>query len=167
MLKRATRLAHSSTASSYAIMRRARPYRGENPAPGRMFMESLTPRPELENSRKSNRRDRTGWLGREDSNLRMSGSKSVWDAEVPQPDATHTKLTVPHIDVGQKHGAGAVGYQLRHAQLHREVEHTQHNADTAHGRLRSVSRSEVGQSLNLPRRPAGTRPSAVRRMGKQ
>jgi hypothetical protein len=35
-------------------------------------MESLTPRPELENTRKSNRRDRTGWLGMEDSNSQMS-----------------------------------------------------------------------------------------------
>ena len=33
-----------------AIMRRARPYRGENPEPARMFMESLTSGPELENS---------------------------------------------------------------------------------------------------------------------
>ena len=31
-------------------MRRARPYRGENPEPARMFMESLTSGPELENS---------------------------------------------------------------------------------------------------------------------
>src|SRR6267378_92758 len=48
-------------ASSYAIMQRASPYCGENPGPGkdvhgeldptaRMFTESLTPRPELENS---------------------------------------------------------------------------------------------------------------------
>jgi len=31
-------------------MRRARPYRGENPEPARMFMESLTSGPELENT---------------------------------------------------------------------------------------------------------------------
>ena len=30
-------------------MRRARPYRGENPEPGKDVTESLTPRPELEN----------------------------------------------------------------------------------------------------------------------
>jgi hypothetical protein len=32
-----------------AIMRRARPYCGENPEPGKDVTESLTPRPELEN----------------------------------------------------------------------------------------------------------------------
>ena len=31
-------------------MRRARPYRGENPEPGKDVTESLTPRPELENN---------------------------------------------------------------------------------------------------------------------
>jgi hypothetical protein len=31
-------------------MRRACPYRGENPDPARIFTESLTPGPELENS---------------------------------------------------------------------------------------------------------------------
>jgi hypothetical protein len=36
--------------SSYAIMRRARSYRGENMSPARMFVESLLPRPGLENS---------------------------------------------------------------------------------------------------------------------
>ena len=30
-------------------MRRARPYRGENPEPGKDVTENLTPRPELEN----------------------------------------------------------------------------------------------------------------------
>jgi hypothetical protein len=51
MLERAKRASHiDPPASSYAIMRRARPYRGENRAPGRMFEESLTQRPELENS---------------------------------------------------------------------------------------------------------------------
>ena len=36
---------------SHAIkaLRRARPYRGENPEPGKDVTESLTPRPELEN----------------------------------------------------------------------------------------------------------------------
>ena len=42
-------LARSDTgdppASSYAIMRRASPYRGENSGPGRMIAESLTPKP--------------------------------------------------------------------------------------------------------------------------
>src|SRR5215469_18525559 len=37
-------------ASSYAIMRRAGPYRGENPVPGKDVRGELTPRPELENS---------------------------------------------------------------------------------------------------------------------
>jgi hypothetical protein len=36
--------------SSYAIMRRARSYRGENSEPGKIFVESLFPRPELENA---------------------------------------------------------------------------------------------------------------------
>ena len=51
MLERAKRASHiDPPASSYAIMRRARPYRGENPEyPARMFVESLTPGPELEN----------------------------------------------------------------------------------------------------------------------
>jgi len=34
-------------------MRRARPYRGENPEPGKDVTESLTPRPELENDQVS------------------------------------------------------------------------------------------------------------------
>ena len=51
MLKRAKRASHiDPPASSNAIMRRARPYRGENPEPGKDVTESLTPRPELENS---------------------------------------------------------------------------------------------------------------------
>jgi hypothetical protein len=50
MLKRANRASHiDPPASSNAIMRRARPYRGENPEPGKDVTESLTPRPELEN----------------------------------------------------------------------------------------------------------------------
>jgi hypothetical protein len=35
-------------------MRRARPYRGENPEPGKDVTESLTPRPELENGQDPN-----------------------------------------------------------------------------------------------------------------
>ena len=51
MLKRAKRASHiDPPASSNAIMRRARPYRGENPEPGKDVTESLTPRPELENN---------------------------------------------------------------------------------------------------------------------
>ena len=50
MLKKAKRVSHiDPPASSNAIMRRARPYRGENPEPGKDVTESLTPRPELEN----------------------------------------------------------------------------------------------------------------------
>ena len=50
MLKRANRASHiDPPASSNAIMRRARPYCGENPEPGKDVTESLTPRPELEN----------------------------------------------------------------------------------------------------------------------
>src|SRR4029077_8440239 len=50
MLKRAKRASHiDPPASSNAIMRRARPYCGENPEPGKDVTESLTPRPELEN----------------------------------------------------------------------------------------------------------------------
>ena len=50
MLKTANRASHiDPPASSNAIMRRARPYRGENPEPGKDVTESLTPRPELEN----------------------------------------------------------------------------------------------------------------------
>ena len=51
MLKRAKRASHiDPPASSYAIMRRAGPYRGENPGPGEDVLESLTTGPELENS---------------------------------------------------------------------------------------------------------------------
>ena len=51
MLARAKRASHieDPPPSSYAIMRRACPYRGENLDPARMFMESLTTGPELEN----------------------------------------------------------------------------------------------------------------------
>ena len=46
MLKRAKRASHiDPPASSYAIMRRARPYRGENPAPGKDVHGELDPRP--------------------------------------------------------------------------------------------------------------------------
>jgi hypothetical protein len=41
-------------ASSYAIMRRARPYRGENSGPGKDFAESLTPRPEIREHNRGN-----------------------------------------------------------------------------------------------------------------
>jgi hypothetical protein len=52
MLKESKRASHiNPPASSNAIMRRARPYRGENPEPGKDVTESLTPRPELENDR--------------------------------------------------------------------------------------------------------------------
>jgi len=37
-------------------MRRARPYREENHGPGKDAQESLTPRPELENSQGHNRK---------------------------------------------------------------------------------------------------------------
>src|ERR1700751_5073113 len=65
-------------ASSNAIMRRARPYRGENPEPGKDVTESLTPRPELENpwrpfSRRINRRM---WVGA------AAGSRDVADRGV-------------------------------------------------------------------------------------
>src|SRR5215470_3222411 len=50
MLDRAKRASHiDPTASSYSIMRRARPYRGENPAPGKDVRGELDPRPEVEN----------------------------------------------------------------------------------------------------------------------
>jgi hypothetical protein len=39
-----------------AIMRRARPYRGENPDPGKDAHGGLTPRPELENSQDPKRK---------------------------------------------------------------------------------------------------------------
>jgi hypothetical protein len=43
VLERAKRASHiDPPTSSYAIMRRARPYRGENHGPARMFKESLT-----------------------------------------------------------------------------------------------------------------------------
>jgi hypothetical protein len=52
MLARAKRAPHlDPPASSYAIMRRACPYRGENPGPGKDVSKgSLTEGPELENS---------------------------------------------------------------------------------------------------------------------
>ena len=57
MLARANRASHiDPPASSYAIMRRACPYRGENPGPGKDVMESLTTGPELENSQGQSRR---------------------------------------------------------------------------------------------------------------
>src|SRR6266446_6356542 len=46
MLKRAKRASHiDPPASSYAIMRRAGPYRGENPGPGEDVEGELEPRP--------------------------------------------------------------------------------------------------------------------------
>jgi hypothetical protein len=46
MLERAKRASHiDPPASSYAIMRRARPYRGENPAPGKDVRGELDPTP--------------------------------------------------------------------------------------------------------------------------
>jgi hypothetical protein len=46
MLERAKRASHiDPLASSYAIMRRARPYRGENPEPGKDVHGELDPRP--------------------------------------------------------------------------------------------------------------------------
>ncbi len=46
MLNRAKRASHiDPPASSYAIMRRARPYRGENPAPGKDVHGELDPTP--------------------------------------------------------------------------------------------------------------------------
>jgi hypothetical protein len=46
MLNRAKRASHiDPPASSYAIMRRARPYRGENPAPGKDVHGELDPMP--------------------------------------------------------------------------------------------------------------------------
>ena len=50
MLERAKRASHiDPPASSYAIMRRARPTAERTLNPARMFTESLTPGPELEN----------------------------------------------------------------------------------------------------------------------
>jgi hypothetical protein len=62
MLKRANRASHiDPPASSNAIMRRARPYCGENPEPGKDVTESLTPqRPELENDQDPQRTSRQG-----------------------------------------------------------------------------------------------------------
>jgi hypothetical protein len=46
MLERAKRASHvDPPASSYAIMRRAGPYRGENPGPGKYVEGELEPRP--------------------------------------------------------------------------------------------------------------------------
>ena len=46
MLERAKRASHiDPPASSYAIMRRARPYRGENPEPGKDVHGESHPRP--------------------------------------------------------------------------------------------------------------------------
>jgi hypothetical protein len=46
MLERAKRASHiDPPASSYAIMRRARPYRGENPEPGKDVRGELDPWP--------------------------------------------------------------------------------------------------------------------------
>jgi hypothetical protein len=46
MLERAKRASHvDPPASSYAIMRRAGPYRGENPGPGKDVEGELEPRP--------------------------------------------------------------------------------------------------------------------------
>ena len=48
--KRGKRASHlDPPASSYAIMRKACPYRGENNGPGKDVQESLTRGPELEN----------------------------------------------------------------------------------------------------------------------
>ena len=56
MLKKAKRASHiDPPASSYAIMRRASPYRGENPGAGEDVEGELNPGPELENSQDQNR----------------------------------------------------------------------------------------------------------------
>jgi len=50
MLERAKRASHIDLPTSPgATMRRATPERGENSGPGKDFLESLTPGPELEN----------------------------------------------------------------------------------------------------------------------
>src|SRR5262249_54189734 len=54
---RFTRASHiDPPAPSYAIMRRARPYRGENNGPGKDIHGELDPRPELENSQGQKRK---------------------------------------------------------------------------------------------------------------
>ena len=51
MLERAKRASHIDLPTSpSATMRRATPERGENSGPGKDFLKSLTPGPELENS---------------------------------------------------------------------------------------------------------------------
>ena len=59
VLERAKRASHiDPLTSSYAIMRRAGPYRGENHGPGKDVQgESLTSRPELENSQGQNQKN--------------------------------------------------------------------------------------------------------------
>src|SRR6266700_29500 len=55
MLERAKRASHiDPLASSYAIMRRARPYRGENPEPGKDVHGELDPRPGIREQHRSN-----------------------------------------------------------------------------------------------------------------
>src|SRR5215813_9453573 len=54
MLERAERASHiDPPASSYAIMRRAGPYRGENPGPGKDVEGELEPRPGIRELRKA------------------------------------------------------------------------------------------------------------------
>jgi hypothetical protein len=60
MLDRAKRASHiDPPASSYAIMRRARPYRGENPVPGKDVRGELDPTPGI---RELTKKSRTGIL---------------------------------------------------------------------------------------------------------
>ena len=55
MLERAKRASHiDPPASSYAIMRRARPYRGENPEPGKDVLGELDPWPGIREQPGSN-----------------------------------------------------------------------------------------------------------------
>lgn len=83
MLERAKRASHiDPPASSYAIMRRARPYRGENPAPGKDAHGGLTPRPELENSQDP---ERTRRRTRQDTFLSAKPAKELRIAYARSP----------------------------------------------------------------------------------
>lgn len=60
MLERAKRVLHiDPPASSYAIMRRARPYRGENPEPGKDVHGELDPWPGIREQAGSSSASRT------------------------------------------------------------------------------------------------------------
>src|ERR1700732_209923 len=97
MLERAKRASHiDPPASSNAIMRRARPYRGENPEPGKNVTESLTPRPELENSQDPKRNLYQVGCGPNEGTVSSVGRRTSC-ARSTRKNAATTPIAAPNI----------------------------------------------------------------------